>query len=732
MARKAQVLASCLAIGLAVVLAYHGGIATPFHFDDFPGIVENPSIRDVSALGRVFSPPCHFGTTVNGRPLLNLTLAVNYAAAGTDPRGYHVVNIAIHVLAAFTLLGIIRRALLGCGAPHALAAGAAVALIWALHPLQTESVTYVIQRAESLAALFTLLTLYTFMRANGSGARVGWLATSVASCALGAFTKETAVVAPLLVLLYDAAFVAGGFIPALRQRPAYYGALFASWLILGALVASGGNRGGTAGFGVGVTAYTYALTQSHAVVRYLLLAVWPAAQVFDYGVSVAQGVTEVAPYLGVLCALLGAAIWGGRRHRLVALTAAVFFLALAPSSSVVPITTQTVAEHRMYLPLAAIVALAVVPLVVRWGPKAWLAVGPLAVGLGVLTIQRNQVYASELSLWRDTVAKVPDNFRAQNNLGKSLLEAGDTPAAMQALHTALRLKPEYPETHNNLGFALAQSGHWADAVAQYEEALRLRPATARAHDNLGNALVQLNRLAGARAHFEEALRLRPDFADAEWGLGNALAQGGQYAESIVHYDQALRLDPRFAAAHYSLGMAYAETGREDAALAEYREALRLKPAFPEAHNNLGNLFLRRGDGAGAVAEYRAALAAKPDFAEARVNLANALLEAGDPTTAISEYETVLRVAPDDVDARFGLGNALAQTNQIAGATAAFRAVVARAPNHVGGHVNLGNALLVSGHLAEAVGEYETAARLRPDDADVRTLLERARRLEGSP
>ena len=418
--------ATIVAIG---VLAYSNTFRVPFIFDDAGSTVDNPTIRRVWPVWPALLPP-HTGATVNGRPVLNLSLAVNYSVSALEPWSYHVVNITIHILAALVLLGVIRRTLTLPGMPaHLTRASTAlailIALIWAVHPLQTESVTYMIQRAESLVSLFYLLTLYCSVRGVGSPRSVAWSAAAVVACTLGMASKEVMVSAPLLALLYDRTFLAGSFRKAIRKRWGLYGGLAATWILLVALVIGSEGRGGTAGFGLKISPWEYALTQCRAMPHYLRLSLWPTGLCLDYGDSVVQSLWSVLPQaIGVvaLVALTFYALW---RWPVVGFLDAFFLAVLAPTSSIVPVITQTVAEHRMYLPLAAVVTGVVIGtyLLGRWfvrrkilslttakiagGSLAVLAVGVLAV----VTFHRNADYGSDLSIWHDTVVKVPGNSR---------------------------------------------------------------------------------------------------------------------------------------------------------------------------------------------------------------------------------------------------------------------------------------------------------------------------------
>ncbi len=543
---RLTLMAAAALIAIAALVAYHHTFAVPFLFDDVGSIAQNPTIRHLWPVGEALSPP-KGGLTVSGRPALNLTLALNYAMSGTTVGSYHVVNLVIHILAGLVLFGVVRRTLVrappqaGFGRA-ALPLALVVALIWTLHPLQTEAVTYVIQRAESLVSLFYLLTVYCFIRGVDSPILWRWQVMAVGACALGMASKEVMVSAPLIVLLYDRTFVAGTFRSALRQRPRFYLALFGTWLLLGSLVTSAAGRGGTAGLTTTVTWWAYALTQCRAIVRYLRLSVWPNPLVFDYGVGVVKNAGEVSGQALMLILLLAGTVVALRRWPAIGFAGAVFFMVLAPSSSVIPVVTQTMAEHRMYLPLAAVVVLLVLGLYALFGRRCVPLSLIWATVLGWLTVQRNQDYQSELTLWRDTVEKCPDNSRAQSSLGSVLLfNLGRVSEAMAQFEHALRLQPDNADALNNSGSALFRLGRTQEAIARYEQALQLRPDYAEAHVNLGMALTNTGQLNDAIAQFTEGIRLKPDNADAHLKLALVLWQAGRQQDAIAQHDEGLRL-----------------------------------------------------------------------------------------------------------------------------------------------------------------------------------------------
>jgi protein O-mannosyl-transferase len=580
-----------LVIVAATAAAYAGTFSVPLLYDDESSIAGNPTLRH---LATAFWPPV--GTTMAGRPVLNLSMAFNYAVSGTAVWSYHALNLAIHILAALALFGIVRRTLALPGGRSGAAAAFSVACLWALHPIQTQAVTYIVQRAESLMGLFYLLTLYCFIRGAGAGdrSRSLWYSASVGSCLLGMATKEVMASAPLVVLLYDRTFMAGGFGKAWRRRRGYYAALCSTWLPLGLLVLSGHGQGAAAGPGAGPSSWSYALTQFQAIVHYLKLCFLPYPLVFDYGTALARPSLQVLTCAAGVTGLAAATAWALCRHPAMGFLGTCFFAILAPSSSVVPVVGETMADYRMYLALIPVLVAAVLG-IFRWAGRAALPLCMvLAAGLGLATAERNRDYSSALSIWSDTVAKRPGNYRAHSNLAGALIGVpGRLGDAVAQYEEAVRLRPESAEGRNNLANALSNvPGRTDDAVLQYEEALRLKPDLYSAYVGLGNALSGMpGRLDQAIACYEAALRIRPDFAEGHFDLGNALSRSpGRLDGAVAEYEEALRLKPGLAEAHFALAVALLNsTGRTGDAIAHLEAGLKLRPGDAQARRILADI-----------------------------------------------------------------------------------------------------------------------------------------------
>jgi tetratricopeptide (TPR) repeat protein len=695
-------LAAAAILVAGTIAIYANSLSVPEVLDDKMWIRDNLSIRSLSPLWPFLRPA---SAAISGRPLLNLSYAINYAFGGRAVFGYHAVNIAIHALAGLVLFALVRLtlrlpSLAGRFGAAATPLALAVAAIWAWHPIQTESVTYLAQRAESLMGLFYLATLYCFARAAlsaGAGGRRAWSICSFLACLAGVGTKEIIATAPLAVFLYDRTFLSGSFPAAWRRHRTQLLALAATWIPLGALMSGLPGRG--AGFGHGATAWTYGITECRVVVKYLLLSLWPHPLALDYGPFTPPDVAALLPYALAIACLVAASLVAAARAPAAGFAACWFFLILAPASSIIPLTPQPMAESRLYLPLAGVVALAVLGAYAAAGRRALPILAALAMGLGAASISRNRDYATEEGILRDNVAKVPGNPRARNNLGNALL---------------------------------AMPGRLDEAIAQYREAIRLEPAGPGAHNNLGNALLKIpGRLADATAEYEEAVRLDPDFADAHGNLGNAyLRIPGRLGDATAQYLEAIRLDPDFAEAHNNLGEALRQTpGRLDEAIAQYREAIRLEPDFAEAHDNWGKALEavpgRRGD---AIAQFDEAVRINPGFAAARFDRGDALYAAGRAQEAIAAYGEALRLDPDLAEAHNNLANALCAAGRLPEGVAEYEAAIRIEPGVAAIHLNLAGALLrMPGRNRDVAAQLREVLRLDPGNGLARRILEKIER-----
>jgi tetratricopeptide (TPR) repeat protein len=610
-----------LVITAGALLVYLNSFSIPFVFDDEPSILGNPTIR---SLASAWWPPTDYGSiTVAGRPLLNFSLGVSYAISGTKVWGYHALNILIHVLAGLVLFGGVRRTLQRPGLEPRFGAQAAeialvTALLWTLHPLQTESVTYIIQRAESLVSLCYLLTLYCFIRSIGPETSRAWRFGAFGCCLLGMMAKEVMVSAPLIVALYDRIFVAGSWREVWARRRGFHVALAATWLVLFGLLLMNFDRGGSVGFGMKTTAVDYALTQAYAISHYLWLTVWPSPLILDYGPALVRGWSHIFWPALLIVSLAVASLWTAWRGRPIGFCGVFFFAVLAPSSSVVPVI-QKMAEHRMYLPLAAILSVATTLIYSFLGRKGLAILTAVAVALGVVTMRRNEDYATAIRIYEDTVTKRPDNYRAMALLADYYQRAGRLEDARQWLENALKVEPAIPEVLGNLGIVWERLGEPGRAVPYVEAALALRPHDAKLMNNLGNALILSGHVPEGIAQLEAALQLAPSFRQTRLDLAGVLAQTGHRSEAAVQYEILLKGNPDDAEARSNYSDVLVALGRNSDALGQLEEAVRLRPNDAELHGLLGAALSRAGRQREALEQFLDALRLNPADQSARQN-----------------------------------------------------------------------------------------------------------------
>jgi len=565
--------AAALVIVSAGVVTYLDSFQGAFVYDERVFITDNPYIRHLWPPWPALLAPLN----VN-RPVIGLSNAINYAISGLNPWSYHATNLIIHILAALALFGIVRRTLtldklVGRFGKHSTILAMTVALIWMVHPLQTQSVTYVIQRCESLMGMFYLVTLYSSIRSFESDHKGRWYAAAIAACAGGMMSKQVMVTAPIVVLLYDFLFEAGSLRQALRQRWALYSGLGATWGILAATVAASPVNP-TAGFAVNsISPVGYLKSEFAVVVYYLRLSFWPSPLCLDYsGWPVAKTAAAIAPFAVILGGLGAFTAWGILRRRPASFVGAWFFLIISVTSSVMPFS-DLVFEHRMYLPLASVVAIVVLgaysladrlriwyPSLIRHRPEAarqaaLVVITLVVVLLGFATARRNIDYRSEAVMWTDVVAKRPDN----------------------------------PRAHNNLGHILLDGGRVEGAIVQFSEAVALNPYYTHAQYNLGTALMLQGKLDEARVHLIEAVRLDPGDPNSHVALGTLFGAQGQTTLAINEFEVALQIDPATVEAHRWLGVALESQGRVSEAKEQYNIALQLRPDWPELRDHIAGL-----------------------------------------------------------------------------------------------------------------------------------------------
>lgn len=623
-----------LLLALLAALIYSNTFSIPFLFDDLKNIVENQRIRDLR----------NFLDFSGSRYVGYLSFALHYHFGGLDVFGYHLVNLLIHITNGLLVYWLIRllwctpRMASGEGHPaHSAWIAVATALLFVAHPIQTQAVTYIVQRFTSLATLFYLLAVVCYLKwrlsSHEQGGRGVWYGSAMLSTVFAMKTKEISFTLPLMLLLVEAVF----FRSMTRRR---WVALFPFLVALSIIPWSRTDAfvGGGAGFAEQTTEMTrleYLFTQFRVIMTYVRLLAFPVNQNLDYDYPIYHSMSDLPVFFSLLflLALFGSAVWflvGSTRlpyslHiRLIGFGLLWFFLTLSVESSIIPIQ-DVIFEHRLYLPSIGAIIVFSTTTAMGYASLKGKAQRSLLVLSGALmliilsaaTYQRNTVWKDGLTLWTDVVRKAPQKARAHSNLGLQYEAHGRWNEAIQEYQIALRLRPTYIEAHFNLGAAYAAQRRWDEAIREYQIALRLKPTYSEAHYKLGVAYASQGMLEAAIQQYQTVLRLQPNFVAAYYQTGNAYASQGRREEAIKQYQIAVRLQPDSAHIHNSLGNAYAALERWEEAIQEYQTALRLKPDLAVAHYNLGTTYQRQGRHTKAIKEFERAVQLKPDFLTAR-------------------------------------------------------------------------------------------------------------------
>lgn len=667
-------------IAVLGILIYSNTFNAPFQWDEGEFITENAIVKDLA----FFLEPSkanglEFYTALEGRYIGFLTFALDYKLHGLDATGYHIVNLAIHILNALLFYSLViltfrtpfmRKSSL---AAHFRYIALLASLLFVSHPIQTEAVTYVFQRLASLMAFFYLLSLTAYIKArlsNRNVSKYAFYVLSLVSALLAMKTKENAFTLPFVIAIYEFLFFAGPK----RFRILYLIPLLLTLLIVplalidmdkpvGEII--GGISPATRG-NQEISRADYLFTQFRVVVTYIRLLFLPVNQnlVYDYPVFHSFFNPQVFLSFLFLSSIFSLGIYLLYRSksrpdlRVSAFGVFWFFITLSVESSIIPIQ-MVICEYRVYLPSVGFFAAlsTVISLIFhRWRRSRI----PVFVGMFLIiailsyaTYARNTVWGSRISLWEDVVRKSPWKAEAHNNLGNAYTSKGLTDKAVEHYRTALILQPDDAVAYNNLGSAYAAKGMTDKAIEYFQTAIRLTPDYALAYYNLG--LIYKNYGNGSHEkaieHYQAAVRLKPDYAEAYYNLGLAYQANGLFDKAVEQYQIAIRLKPDFAPAYADLGVAHYSKGSTDKAIEYYLTALKLKPDIATAHYNLGTAYGSKGMTDKAIEHFRIALSLKPDYAKAHYNLGAVYLSEGIIDKARMEFEEALKLNPADHEAK---------------------------------------------------------------------------------
>jgi Flp pilus assembly protein TadD len=606
---------------------YWSAVHGEFHYDDFHHILDNQSIRDMKNLGRFFIDPGTFSSQPGVemyRPVVMATYALNYYLGQLEPLGWHLLNIILHGINTLLVFAISLRLLRSKGGAFF------AALVFAVHPAAGESVNYISSRSSLLLATFFLSAFLSYQKGTDpeKNQRWPWLVYSNILFILALLTKETAIVFPALIVVYEFIFfrieqphkkwlnqMSLRLIPLIIFAMTY---LILRKLLLDAILSTADTR----------PVWVNLLTESKAYLFYLRILLWPVSLSVDHGFTIERSILAPKVLFSLAGLLLIPAIFirtaGSRESspRLIAFSIAWYILALLPTSSIVPLN-MLVNERRLYLPMAAfavIAGLAYIHIRPR-APRFTTGICIFLTGIfSALVLCRNPVWNHEVSLWRDAFRKAPENFRPAHGLGDHYFFDEKLKLALKFYRQANRLEPEKAMILHNIGLILDMLGEPVQAVAELKRAHEIEPENPRISFSLANAYEHTGAIQLARFHMEEACILDPDYAMAHNNLGKIYYIQGDKESAEKEYRKALRIEPEQELANYNLGILLSEKGRHAEALKYLHVAFQANPLHPDNAFQLGLCLYRLHKWPEARDAFRKAVDLNPGWKNAWYNL----------------------------------------------------------------------------------------------------------------
>ncbi|MEY2480957.1 MAG: protein O-mannosyl-transferase [Verrucomicrobiota bacterium] len=692
-----------LALLAAALIAYSRAWNGKPIWDDDEHLTK-PELRSLAGLGQIWT---HVGTTHQYYPLVHTVFWIEHRVWDDAYACYHLVNILLHVGSALLLAKILRE----LEVRGAWLAGA----IFALHPLQVESVAWMSELKNVLSGIFFFSAAWCYLRFDRERDRSTYFSALVLLL-LGLLCKTVIAVFPAAMLI--AFWWQRGKISWRRDTvpliPFFVlgasAGLFTAWVEH--------NVVGAEGAAFQLSILQRVLLAGRAFWFYIAKLFWPAKLTFIYprwtidSAVVWQYAFPVAALLLFVALAILARKWRGP------LAAFLFFVAaLFPALgflNVFPFVYSFTADHFQYLACVGVIVLTsaslknyvdLAPRLRHMGP---VVCAVLLLTLTFLTWRQAHMYRDEETLWRTTLLRNPNSWMAHNNLATGLAKNGQFDEAIDHYEQTLTTRPDPEKGHYNLAAVLVKAGKIDKAIAHYRMAIARRPDYADAHYNLGRVLLDKGNVDGAIAEYELTLRFRPNDADAHNNLGGALMRENRVTEAIEHYQSAAALRENNADFHYNLANALAKSGALDKARAHYEKALSIRPDHLEARYELGSVLMQNGDTDRAIAAYDEVLKRNPNFVKAHINLGNLLLQKGEAAQAIEHYEKGLAIESNDAAAEINLAWLLATSTDSSLRNGAKALELARrASQTLGGKNPLALRSLAAAYAEN--GEYSNAA-----------------------
>ncbi|MBF0100571.1 MAG: tetratricopeptide repeat protein [Desulfobacterales bacterium] len=716
---------------VVVCLLYSNSMKGGFTFDDLGTIKQNEHIR-ISEFSWSGLKDAALMSPCKNRPVSNITFALNYYVHQYDVVGYHVVNLVFHLITGGLLFIFLKHLLRAVNISPYSFIPLVVTTVWMIHPIQTQSVSYIIQRMNIMASLFYVLALISYIRLRSSQQlkiRLVWLVVCILSGVLAFGSKEISATLPFFIVLYEWYFFQNLDTQWLR-RHAYL--IIMLILCIGVFIRLyfGANA-------IQIILVHYemfhdkiaqrVLTQFRVLVYYLTLLLFPKASRLNLDYDFTPSLSLVDPLstllsLTFIISCLAYAFWIAKKYRWVSFCILWYFGNLFIESSFIRV--EYVYEHRLYLPSMMVILLLVwvcSRINVKLATTILCIVIPL---LCIWTFQRNHVWSDELLLWQDCVQKSPNKARPHYNLGIILDNRGQYREALPHFFEVLRLNPQYPDNSNAIAMTFLKLNQQKAAITYFKKAIDDNPSNMFAYNNLGAILTRSSdesTLNEGISYYQKVLSVYKNNLTTQFlavihnNLGLALERKGQLKDATEHYRKAIVIDPDLKESYYYLGAALSKLGELDKAITYYHKAIEQFPDYTDAYYDLGNLMLMRGDIENARIQYEKVLSLNPNMAQAHVNLGTIWQQQGDIAKSIEHYEHALKMNPNLSEARYNLGNIYASQKEWSKAFVQFKAIVEIQPDFKNTYYLLGVVSANQNKIEDAITYYQLFLQQQPED-----------------
>jgi len=667
---------SKLSLALLIVLVYSNTILNTFHFDDIPSILEKPWVRGLDKIPE-------FILSFFQRPLVILSFNLNYSISGFEVWSYHVFNILFHIIATLLVYKLVQQIIFFLGkhtsknTSHLFSWPYFSALVFALHPLSTQSVTYISSRSSILATIFYILSLILFFKGfnernfNKRSGRISFFG-SFLFFLFGVLTKEIIITLPAALFIFHFYFI-------WKKSFGSWLSVHGKWVLLLLIPIFAGigykqfvGGGFLAASSAELSSSTWLLTQTSVVpFEYFRKFLFPFNLNLDINFPILQNWLNPKNWLGLFSLSILIIIWirisignapntaWGIEKRCSGFGLAWIFLTLLPTSSFIPLL-DPVMEHRTYLPLVGftLVAASIFSWIYLTCLKiiskrflyfsVQLVMLLIVVLFSLIAIDRNKVWKDEFTLWADAKYKSPNLVRPYNNLGQAHDKVGNYNEAIIEFKQALKINPNYFFGLNNLGNIYGKQKNYEEAINYFKKALNQKSDYSPAYYNIARAYHLTGKKHAAVEAYKKAIQFNPYFEQAFYNLAYLSMELSSFDEAIENFNKFIKMQPNHARAHFGLGNAMMMKGQLDLAMLEYRTSGTLDPKFALPYMNMANIQMQIKNIPAAIENYQKVLEIKPDMFAVHLSLGMIYYQfKNDIPTALHYLKEALRLSPTE-------------------------------------------------------------------------------------